>query len=94
MGHTKTDIALSIQEHAGVSRTKAVHLTEILLDVVKETLGRGESVLISGFGTFEVKDKKPRRGRNPQTGDEIVIDGRKIVTFRISKVLRDRLNGT
>lgn len=92
MGFIKTDIALSIQERTGVSRAKAGELADLILDVMKEVLGRGESLLVSGFGTFEVKDKKPRRGRNPQTGSQIVIDGRKVVTFKVSKVLRDRLN--
>jgi integration host factor subunit alpha len=92
MGFTKNGIALAIQERIEVGKAKALDLTEMIIGVLKESLERGESVLISGFGTFEVKTKKPRRGRDPQTGKEITIDERRIVTLKLSKALKDRLN--
>jgi len=65
---------------------------ESVFDIIKESLGRGEKIKISGFGNFVVKEKKSRRGRNPQTGDEISISARRVLTFKSSQVLRKALN--
>ena len=68
-------------------------MIETLLENIKSTLESGEPVLISGFGKFEVKDKKTRRGRNPQTGDDLMLGARRVVTFKCSGVLREKING-
>jgi len=66
---------------------------ETSLEFIKSTLASGEDVLISGFGKFEVRDKGSRRGRSPQTGEALTLDGRRVVTFKPSGVLRKKLNG-
>ena len=93
MSLTKSDLIDSIHNHCGLSRTKLVQLVESTLEIVKSALESGESVMISGFGKFEVKDKKVRRGRNPQTGDDLMLDARRVVTFKCSDVLREKING-
>ena len=90
---TKSDLAEALRQRLGFTKARSVELTESILDLVKETLARGETVKISGFGSFEVRDKKPRKGRNPQTGEEIVIDARRVITFGPSAVLKERMNG-
>jgi integration host factor subunit alpha len=67
-------------------------MLETLLELIKGNLEIGEDVLISGFGKFCVKDKNERRGRNPATGDDMILDGRRVVTFRCSHLLRDKIN--
>ena len=89
---TKADFISMTQEKMGVSRGQASGHIEALLDLIKQTLKSGENVKISGFGAFEVKQKNDRRGRNPQTGEEITIGARKVLTFKVSNVLRDALN--
>ena len=69
-------------------------MVEILIDMMKATLASGEDVLITGFGKFNVKDKKKRRGRNPATDEDIVLRARKVVTFKCSGKLRNRINGS
>jgi len=66
---------------------------ETLLEVAKKTLEEGEDVLISGFGKFCVKEKDARRGRNPQTGDDLTLESRRVVTFKCSRALKDKING-
>ena len=90
---TKSDLIDSIHNHCGFSKTKSVQLVESTLEIIKSSLESGESVLVSGFGKFEVKDKKPRRGRNPQTGDDLMLDARRVVKFKCSGVLREKMNG-
>jgi integration host factor subunit alpha len=89
---TKIDIVSSVYEKVGFSKKEAVRVVETLFDVMKETLERGEKIKISGFGNFMVRNKRTRRGRNPQTGDDIEISARKILTFKPSQVLKNELN--
>ena len=90
---TKSDIVRSIYNQCSFSRTTSVQLVDSMIEIVISTLEIGESVLISGFGKFSVLDKGRRRGRNPQTGNSLILDARKVVAFRCSGVLRDKMNG-
>jgi len=90
---TKADIIDSIHHRLGLPKAKSIQVTETLLEIMKRTIASGEDVLITGFGKFCVKDKKKRRGRNPQTGEDMALRPRRVVTFRCSGVLRDRTNG-
>ena len=90
---TKSNLVDSIQERLEVPRSRATRYIESLLELIKKNLETGEDVLISGFGKFSVKEKATRRGRNPQTGEDLVLDSRKIVTFKYSPVLREKMNG-
>jgi integration host factor subunit alpha len=90
----KVDLVDSIYNQVGLSKTKSTQVIESLLEIIKKTLENGEDVLITGFGKFCVKDKSKRKGRNPRTGEDLVLDARTIVTFRCSGVLRDKVNGT
>ena len=89
---TKADLVSVIRERTEFSGKEATELVDELLEVIKETLEAEEEVKIAGFGKFEVKRKAERRGRNPQTGEEITIDGRKILSFKPSGILKGRLN--
>ena len=91
MALTKSDIVAKVHE-LGFSKTKSVEIIESLLEIIKSTLENGEDVLISGFGKFCVKHKRARRGRNPATGDDLILKERKVVTFKCSGKLRDMLN--
>ncbi|MCK4486799.1 MAG: integration host factor subunit alpha [Desulfobacterales bacterium] len=90
---TKADIIDSIHHRLGPPKAKSIQVTETLLEIMKRTLASGEDVLITGFGKFCVKDKKKRRGRNPQTGEDMALRSRRVLTFKCSGVLRDRING-
>jgi len=89
---TKADIIESVYEKVGFSKKEAAEIVEMVFDTIKETLERGEKIKISGFGNFIVRDKKSRVGRNPQTGEEIEISARRVLTFRPSQVLKNALN--
>ncbi len=89
---TKEVLTKRVYEEVGLSKTTSKKVVEALIELIKESLERGEDVLISGFGKFMVKEKKPRRGRNPQTGEEIQLRGRRVVTFKISSVLKKKIN--
>ena len=89
---TKLEIVTSLYEKLGFSRRECANIVDAFFDVIKKTLAEGENVKISGFGNFVVKEKKARRGRNPQTGDEIEISERKVLNFRLSQVLKDEIN--
>jgi len=89
---TKADLTDFIYNRLDFPKQKSAHLVETLLEIIKESLGNGEDVLISGFGKFCVNEKKERRGRNPQTGEDMMLRLRRVVTFRCSGVLRDRIN--
>ena len=89
---TKVDIVSSVYEKVGFSKKEAVRVVETIFDILKEALERGEKVKISGFGNFMVRSKRARRGRNPQTGDDIEISSRRILTFKPSQVLKNDLN--
>jgi integration host factor subunit alpha len=91
MSLTKTDIVEDLLK-IGFNRKKSVQLLENLLEIMKKNLADGEDVLISGFGKFCIKEKRERRGRNPATGDDLILDKRKVVTFNCSSVLRDKFN--
>jgi integration host factor subunit alpha len=77
----------------GFTKKKAVEVIESLLEIIKDTLEKGDDVLVSGFGKFCVKDKKQRRGRNPATGSDLILRERKVVTFKCSGKLRNKING-
>jgi integration host factor subunit alpha len=89
---TKVDIISSVYEKVGFSKKEAVRVVETIFEIMKESLERGEKIKISGFGNFVVRKKRTRRGRNPQTGDDIEISARKILTFKPSQVLKNDLN--
>ena len=93
MAVSKTELAESIHARVGFSKNKSRKVTELILDLMKEAMERGETVKISGFGNFEIREKAPRRGRNPQTGEEAIISKRRVITFMPSAVLKGRLNG-
>ena len=84
---TKADIARIVYErHGGISNREAARLVEIIFESIKSKLGSGEKVQITGFGTFVIRQKRERRGRNPQTGEEMLIKPRRSVVFRPSKL--------
>ena len=89
---TKADIIEAIQKENGYSRKQSAEVTEILLEIIKQVLESGEDVLISGFGKFQVRDKRQRRGRNPATGEDLILSPRRVVTFKSSGKLRNRIN--
>ena len=91
---TKDHIITSVQNHVGLSKTRSIELVEKLLEIIKETLESGEDVLISGFGKFCVKEKKERIGRNPHTGEDLMLGSRRIVNFKCSSPLKEKLNGS
>ncbi len=94
MTMTKGDIVERIHEKVGFSKKEASEIVESVFEVVKRCLEQGEKVKISGFGNFVVHEKRPRKGRNPQTGDEITISGRRVLSFKASHVLKKSMNGT
>lgn len=89
----KANLIESIYDQVGLSKTKSTQVIESALEIIKKTLENGDDVLISGFGKFSVKDKRGRRGRNPHTGEDLMLDARRVVTFKCSGVLRDKING-
>ena len=90
---TKAQIIEAISIRNGLSKKQSTETVETLLGVMKSTLASGEDVLISGFGKFCVKQKKERKGRNPATGEDLMLAPRKVVTFKCSGKLRDRVSG-
>jgi integration host factor subunit alpha len=90
---TKDYLITSIYDQCGYSKDKSVQVLETFLETIKKTLESGEDVLISGFGKFCLKEKGERKGRNPQTGEDLMLSPRRIVTFKCSPVLRDKING-
>ena len=90
---TKIDIIQDVYEKLSFSKKDSARIVESVFEIMKDCLGKGEKIKISGFGNFVVKEKKSRRGRNPQTGDEIRISARRVLTFKSSQVLRKALNG-
>jgi integration host factor subunit alpha len=92
MALTKNNIINRVHE-LGFTKKKSVEVIETLLEIMKSTLEKGEDVLISGFGKFCIKKKKERRGRNPATGSDLILKERKVVTFKCSGKLRDKING-
>ena len=92
MALTKANIVEKIRVKNGFSRNQSVETLETLLEIIKRTLESGEDVLLSGFGKFCVRLKKERRGRNPATGEDMMLKPRKVATFRCSSKLRDKIN--
>ena len=90
---TKNKLIDSIHVRIDLPKVRCARLVERLFEIIKDTMEKGEDVLISGFGKLCVKDKKKRRGRNPGSGDELTPDSRRRVTFKCSTVLKDKLNG-
>jgi integration host factor subunit alpha len=93
MALTKAQIAEAIQDESGFTRKKSSELVETLLEIIKQTLANGEDVMISGFGKFCVNEKRERKGRNPATGAAMMLAPRRVVTFKCSGKLRDKVNG-
>lgn len=89
---TKAELVDIVHTKAGFSKKEAAELVELVFDTIKETLERGEKIKISGFGNFEVRNKRSRVGRNPQTGEVIEISARRVLTFKPSPVLKGVLN--
>lgn len=90
---TKADLVQKVYQVHNLTKVQAADAVEAFLKISKTSLENGEDLLVSGFGKFNVKEKKSRRGRNPQTGDELILTARKVVTFKPSGILRDRING-
>jgi integration host factor subunit alpha len=93
MALTKSDIVARVHE-LGFTKKKSVDIIESLLEIMKNTLEQGDDILISGFGKFCVKNKNKRRGRNPATGSDLILRERKVVTFKCSGKLRNKINGS
>jgi integration host factor subunit alpha len=89
---TKAQIVENLFAQNIFTKTESAGIVDSLFEIVKDTMGRGEEVLISGFGKFVIREKSQRRGRNPQTGQPIMLAPRKVVTFKCSGILRDRIN--
>ena len=90
---TKSDIVDAVQTEIGFTRHQATEIVESLIELIKATLASGDDVLVSGFGKFCVQDKSERRGRNPATGEDLMLAPRRVVTFKCSGKLRGRVNG-
>jgi integration host factor subunit alpha len=89
---TKAGIVDRVKEKTGFSKKDSIELVEVVFGLVKDTLESGEKVKVAGFGNFEVKAKGDRRGRNPQTGEDITIEARRILTFKASNILKAAIN--
>ncbi len=90
---TKADLVEAVHTKVGFSKKESADIVEMVFDTMKESLEHGEKIKISGFGNFEVRDKRSRVGRNPQTGEVIEISARRVLTFKPSQVLKTVLNG-
>jgi integration host factor subunit alpha len=93
MALTKADIIESVNQQLGLPKNKSTEVVDQLIETIKSTLASGDDVLVSGFGKFCVNDKKERRGRNPATGDSMMLKPRRVVTFKCSGKLRRKVNG-
>ncbi len=89
---TKVDIVERIHENIGITKRDAAMILETVLETMKETLERGEKIKISGFGNFVVREKRERKGRNPQTGAPLTIKARRVLTFKASPVFKSAIN--
>ena len=92
MALTKYTIVEQMQDQLGFPQNQSVEITETLLELIKASLESGDDVLVSGFGKFCVKDKNERKGRNPATGEDAILPARRVVTFKCSGKLRERIN--
>ena len=93
MALTKADIAESLYEELGLNKREARELVEVYFDELKEALSNGKQVKLSGFGNFDLRDKKERPGRNPTTGESIPISARRVVTFKPGQKLKNKVEG-
>ena len=93
MALTKLDIVQNVSDKLGLSKRDASRIVESVFEIMKKQISKGDPVKISGFGNFVVKSKKARKGRNPQTGVEMEISARKVLTFKSSQILKKTLNG-
>jgi integration host factor subunit alpha len=91
---TKADIARAVSQKTNLGKAQSSQVVDALFEGIKQTLESGEDVLISGFGKWSVREKRERRGRNPQTGEPLMLAPRKVVTFKCASVLRHKLNGS
>lgn len=89
---TRADLTEAIYREIGLSRTESADLIESILDHIIDALVKGETVKLSGFGTFNLRDKRERMGRNPKTGREVPITSRRVLTFKPSQMLKERVN--
>ena len=89
---TRQDLAEAVYREIGLSRTESSALVESVIDYIGDTLEKGEHVKLAGFGTFSLRDKKQRIGRNPKTGEEVPITPRRVLVFKPSQVLRERVD--
>ncbi|HIC84969.1 MAG TPA: integration host factor subunit alpha [Desulfobacterales bacterium] len=94
MALTKEKLITSVYHQVGLSKTQSRAVVESLLELIKKTLENGEDLLISGFGKFMVKEKSARRGRNPQTTEDLELRARRVVVFKTSGVLREKINAS
>ena len=92
MAITKEKLTILVQDQLGVTRQESKQIVDRVLQIMKDTLSQGEHILISGFGKFSVRQKRARRGRNPQTNEHLTIAARKVVVFKHSGTLKRRLN--
>ena len=90
---TKADLADAIYTTLPIDKQKAAQVVEDYIEIIKDALEKEGKVMLSGFGSYEVKSKPPRRGRNPQTGETITLRGRRVVKFKVSQLLRKSING-
>ena len=93
MALTKKDLIEQVSTELGFLRNRSAEIVQSAIEIVKSSLVSGDDVLISGFGKFCVKDKSERKGRNPATGEDAILPARRVVTFKCSGKLRDRING-
>lgn len=92
MALTKEKIIDDVYNHVGLTKTQSRDIVERLFETIKQTLEKGDNILISGFGKFIVKEKAERRGRNPQTTEDLLLRSRRVVVFKTSGVLRNKIN--
>jgi integration host factor subunit alpha len=92
MSLTKIEIIESAYEHLGIPKKDCIRLVDSLFEIIKEELSKSNNIMISGFGKWSIRAKKKRKGRNPKTGKETIIDARKVVTFKPSNMLKDAVN--
>jgi integration host factor subunit alpha len=89
---TKAEIIQMVSDQTGFTKNQSIEVVETLLELLKKTMASGEDVLVSGFGKFVIQEKESRRGRNPATGEDLMLEPRRRVTFRWSGKLRDKIN--
>jgi integration host factor subunit alpha len=94
MALNRDKLVTRIQNHLGMSKQESRQVLDRLLEIMKDTLAQGEELLISGFGKFSVRQKNERKGRNPQTKESLILAARKVLVFRASGVLRERINNS